>query len=404
MNLSLITSLMAALTLVMAFSPAEVEAQTVYQMYRLETKIVYDKQPVTTYRLKHEIVNEERQVMKPVWQMESRVRRVAKPVFETETRVHRVTVRKPVTTTETRVRQQIVQQPVTTQVMKTQQRVVTQPVTTMHTQYVDQGQYVQQYVLQPGATRNRLQWLQGGYVQNPATGTMIYQRGGLHWVPTQSPNRYQLQQQYVPNVVAQQVPVTSYQQSVVNEQVPVNVTQYQQNVVNQEYQVQVCKWVDEVQDQPYQVTTQKIQYEDEPYEVRVCKWVPDKQTVSYTVAKWVPETTTRMVPRTVTQRVPIQTCSPCTTAYYPYSAYYYGPAQGQPTVAKKQEAKKPDGEGEAGNEPKDSDPTGDPELDATSKAKAGVVERPVGGEGDEAASEGEAAGGEDEAAGDDDIT
>jgi hypothetical protein len=358
MNLSLIKSSVAALAAIFVSTTfvSKTSAQMVYPAYRIEYRTVYERQPFTTYRLQQETVMQARQVTthKPIWESETRVRRVAKPVLNTETRVQQVTVRKPVMDTETRTQQRVVRRPITEQVMQNRTYVTKEPVTTMHTQYVDQGQYVDQYVLEQGNVRNRLQWLPGGYVPNPATGTMVYQRSGFHWVPTQSPGRYQVQRQYVPNVVAQEVPVTTYQDRVVNEQVPVNVTRYQDEVVNEQYQVQVCKYVDEVVNRPYQVTTQSVVYEDQPYEVKVCKWVAETSTVQvpHTVSKWVAETGTRLVPRTVTMRVPIQTCSPCTTAYYPSSAYYYSqpapvvgaadapPQLGRSEVARPTEAKK----------------------------------------------------------------
>lgn len=403
MNLSFIKTSAAVIAVLctLASSLPQTAAQTVYQTYRLETQTVYEQQPVTVYRLRWEDVEREVTTHRPVWENETRIRRVAKSVPETSTRVQKVTVRRPVMDTETRVRQHVVRQPITEQVMQTRQRVINQPVTTMQTQYVDQGQYVDQYVLQQGRVRNRLQWLQGGYVQNPATGTMVYQRGGLHWVPTQTPGRYQLQRQYVPNMVAQQVPVTTMQQQVVCEQVPVNVTRYEDRTVNEEYQVQVCKWVDEVEDREYQVTTHKIQYEDQPYEVKVCKWVPETATVTHRVAKWVPETTTRLVPRTVTRRVPVQTCSPCTTAYYAPNDYYHRPivVKREPTKAQKPETVEPkEADSAASGQPNDDDPTGKPELE--SKGGEGrVTKNPVTGAGGDAApaGEGEGAGAGDEA-------
>ncbi len=385
MNLTCRTSAIGTLATVLACASfqATAQGQTVYPAYRIQTQTIYEEQPVTVYRLNYETVIQEQQVttQKPVWETETRVRRytVAKPVNETSTQIQRSTVRKAVCETETRMQQRTVRRPVTEQVLQNRSHVTCQPVTTMQTQLVDQGGFVDQMVLTQQPSRNRLQWLQGGYVVNPATGTTQYQRGGLHWVPTAPPAVYQVQRQYVPNVVSVEVPHTTYQQQVVNEQVPVNVTRYVDEVVEEPVQVQVNKWVDEVVEQPIQVTTQRIEYEtkEEPVQVRVCKWMTDTQTVQvpHTVAKWVAETSTRMVPRTVTMRVPIDSCSPCATTTAPSTVTYYAPASVQtiaPTVSNRVLAPAqtpptiispaPETSPTPAETPSDDTPTGEPTL------------------------------------------
>ena len=392
MNLSFRKSAIAALSACLALASFDSAAygQTVYPAYRIHYKTVLEERKV--YRPSYETVYEQQTItsQKPVWETETRVRRytVAKPVNETSTHIKRYTVRKPVWDMETRTQQRVVRRPVTEQVMQNRSHIVYDPVTTMRTQYVDHGSYVDNYVLTPGVSRNRLQWLQGGYVQDPATGTMVYRRGGLHWVPTAPPATYQVQRQYVPNIVAQEVPQTTYQQRVVNEQVPVNVTRYVDEVVEEPYQVQVCKYVDEVVEEPVQVTTQRVEYEtkEEPVQVRVCKWVADTKTVQVprTVMKWVQET--QVVPRTVAERVPITTCSPC-AINSPSTVTYYAPTTAVPNVvvtpaappvtARRAETPTPASSSEAASEadpatkargageaePSDATPTGDPELE-----------------------------------------
>ncbi|HRX77497.1 MAG: hypothetical protein H6821_00130 [Planctomycetaceae bacterium] len=390
MNLSFFKTAIAGLSASLAFASFDAAAygQTVYPAYRIHYETVNVEQ--TVYRPSYETIYEEQTItsQRPVYETETRVRRytVAKPVNETSTQIKRYTVRKQVLDTETRTQERVVRRPVTEQVMQTRSHVVYDPVTTMQTQYVDQGSYVDNYVLKPGVSRNRLQWLQGGYVQDPLTGSMVYQRAGFHWVPTAPPATYQVERQYVPNVVAQEVAQTTYQQRVVNEQIPVNVTRYEDVVVQEPVQVQVCKFVDEVVEQPVQVTTQRIEYEtkEEPVEVRVQKWVTDSKTVQVprTVMKWVQET--QVVPRTVARRVPINTCSPC-TIYNPSTVTYYAPASAlpsvvttpaAPTTVQRVETKAPEvpaaaapkaeGEAKAVEEaeaaPNDATPTGEPEL------------------------------------------
>lgn len=377
--------------------------QMVSPAYRIQCQTVYEEQPVTTWRLQYETVLQEQQVttQKPVWETEQRVRRVtvAKPVTETSTRIERHTVRRAVWDTETRTQQRTVRRPVTEQVMQSRNVVTCEPVTTMRTQLVDQGSWTTQWAFQPGRVTNRLQWLSSGWVPDPATGQMTFQRGGFHWVPTQAPGTFQPQQQWVSNVVEQQVAETTFQQRVVTEQVPVTVTRFVDEVIQEPIQVQVCRWVDEVVERPIQVTTQRTEFEtrEEPVQVQVCRWVTETRTVQvpHTVAKWVQQTSTRLVPRTVTMRVPIETCSPCTTLT-PSQTTYYTPwaaaesttiidaapslisppaASQQPTIANRAEGEAASQEKSTTGEAKDTDPTGKPKLNGNGR----VVPNPLNG-------------------------
>ena len=293
---------------------------------RIVYKTVYDQQQITAYRLQYETVIQEQAVtvMRPQWFTETQQRRytVAKPVTETSTREERYTVMRPVWETETRYQQQVVRKPVVETAMQDRNYVTYEPVTTMQTQYVDQGGFVDQTVCTPGPVRNRLQWLPGSYVVDPATGSTVWQRGGLFWVPTQSPGTYQVQRQYVPQIVAQQVPQTTYVQRVVTQKEPIQVTRYMDEVVSQPVQVQVCKWVSQEVVRPITVVTQRIEYEErvEPVQVQTCRWVTETQNVQtpHQVAKWVPYTMTRLVPQTITMRVPVDACGVPSgiTSYY----------------------------------------------------------------------------------------
>jgi hypothetical protein len=306
-----------------------VPAQDCYPAYRVVYRTVYDEQRVVTHRLTYETALEERQVttMKPEWVTETRQRtlRVAKPVLETSTRNEVYRVSRPVLETETRYEQHVVRRPVTETIMQDQNYLTYEPVTTMRTEYVDRGGFVDQLVYSPGPVRNRLQWLPGAYFVDPRTGTQVYHRGGLHWVPQQGAGSYSVARQYVPNVVTQQVPQTSYVQKLVSQPTPVQVTRYVDEVVQRPVQVQVQKWVTEEVTRPVTVTTQKYEYEDriEDYQVQKLQWVSEMRTVQvpHTVARWVPYTTTRLVPRTEVERVPLDPCLPCTPAVGATSYY-----------------------------------------------------------------------------------
>jgi hypothetical protein len=236
--------------------------------------------------------------------------------------------------------------------MQNQKFLTYERVTTMRTETVDQGGFVNQVVFKPAPVRNRLQWLPGTYVTNPMTGTTSWYRGGLHWVPQQAPGTYQVQRQYVPNIVQRQVPQTSYVQKVVTQQTPVTVTKFVDEWVDEPYQVQVQKWTEQLMERPVTVTTQRIKYEsrDEPYRVQVCKWVAESQTIKVPrmVAKWMPYRTTRMVPKTVTMQVPVDRCGTVVTSFAPTVTYY---SAGPPVEVTANEANKPET-----TEPETTDP------------------------------------------------
>lgn len=370
---------------------------------------VFVPQPVTAFRLEYETVMKPVEVTsyRPVWETSTQERRfmVAKPVTETSYREERFTVLRPVMTTEERQQvtnvvhyetstqmqenrqivqrpvwvQQVrreqftVQRPVTRTVMQNQQTTEMQQVTTFRVETVDQGNFVDQQTCVQNRGRNRLQWLPGHNVADPATGTARWQRGGLFWVPTPGASQVVTNRVWVPNVVQRQVPVTQMVPQVVNRQVPIQVTemvnevqtrdipfqvcQMQQEeqvtqvpitvcrpvtrqVVNK-FQVQVCNWQSQEMVQRVPVTTCKVQYEErvEQIPVKTCKWVAETSTVMQpeTVAKWVQVTYTRMVPKTVMLASPAPTCCGselATTSFYaPTQTVIVQPVQPAPTTS-----------------------------------------------------------------------
>jgi hypothetical protein len=351
--------------------------------YRIEYKTIYDRQPVTAYRLEYEdqVVEKPITVQKQVWETEMRVRKytVAKPVTltsekveevkvmkpvwedsfqdvsydkvvnETERRVERYTTLKPVYETQEREEQYTVRRPVQETVMQPQQQTVYEPVTTTATQYVDQGGYVDQQTVTPGAVRNRLQWIPGGYSVSGVNGLPYYQRGGFHWVPTQAPAVVSTARVYVPNVVAQQVQQTQMVGKVVTTEVPVQVTKYVDEIetrrvpytslryeqvenqreidvpvqrverVVEKRPIRVCKMVEETEVRRTPVVTQRMEYEEreEQIPVKVMKVVNEEKVLREThrVAKWVAYEATRLTPRVVAMKVPIdQFGNPISTA------------------------------------------------------------------------------------------
>ena len=85
----------------------------------------------------------------------------------------------------------------------------------------------------------------------------VQQRRGLHWVDQTSPGSYTVQQQYVPNVVALQVPQTTYVPQVVTQKVPIQVTRYVDEVEVRKVPVQVCRTQQEVQVRKIPYTVQR---------------------------------------------------------------------------------------------------------------------------------------------------
>ena len=116
-------------------------------------------------------------------------------------------------------------------------------VNTYHTQYVDQGGYIDQVVTEPGRIRNRLRWLHGGCAVDPVTGFSSYQWPRLAWVPVQTPGRTYVNRIWQPNIVAQQVPVTQIVARQVTRRVPVQICRYVDQRVVRKVPYQVCEHV-----------------------------------------------------------------------------------------------------------------------------------------------------------------
>lgn len=223
----------------------------------------------------------------------------------------------------------------------------------------------------------------------------------------------------MPRQVMQEVPVnvTRYQDEVVTEQVPVTVQRIEQTEEVREYPVTVSKpmtervvnkipvhkvrYEKEEHVRQIEVQTQRIEYEDvdQPYEVQVCRMETEvrKVEVPITVRKVVPYTAIRRTPRIVSMRIPYD--APDSVIYNEAPAVRKAPvvreriilpadggvittkkvisdkpvndpstADGLKSVKKKAtKAEEPTPAPEKaadGAEPKDSDPTGQPKIDA----------------------------------------
>ncbi len=285
------------------------------QTYRLVYRTVYEQQQHTAYRVEYETVCEEHPITtyKPVWETAVRENRytVARPVTETTEREERYTVQRPVYETAERDESYTVMKPVYETAYRTETHTVLRPVTTYRTQYVDQGCYAQQTVLRPALPSTRLTWQRAACTVDPVTGATVYQRPGLYWV--QTPRAVaEVQQVWRPNVVAQQIPQTTYVPQTVAQQVPVQVCKYVPEVVVRKVPVQVCRMVTEQRVQRVPVTTCRMVYEERVEKVpyQVCRMVAEQSTVRVprVVEKRIPVTYTCNVPRLVCYREPLDAC------------------------------------------------------------------------------------------------
>ena len=365
-------------------------------------------------------------VLKPVYETEYREEAYDKVTWtqETEMRQQKVIVNRPVVETQMHERQHVVRRAVNETVMQQQCVTAMEPVTTYRTQLVDQGGFVDSSTFVPGRTTNRIAWVPRGVATDNATGQVFKHHAGFHCVPTTTPGAIVTQRIYVPNVVAQQIPQTTLMPRQVMQEVPVNVTRYQDEVVKEQVPVQVQKieQCEEVREYPVTVNkpvtervvnripvqkvryekeehvrhipvqTQRIEYEDreEPYEVRTCRMETEVKTVQVpvTVRKVTPYTTYRTIQRIVSMRVPLMSQTivedapilplyesrPTTRveASRPAEELRRTLPQGEMKSIKKKAGEPTPAEGPGAgsglSEPKDTDPTGKPKIDANKPA------------------------------------
>lgn len=236
---------------------------------------------------------ETHRIVKPVWVTEQRDTsyNVVRQVPETSVREERQVVSRPVVETRQREVVQTVLRPVQQTVLQQRQYTVNRPVTTYQTQVVDQGQYVNFTTVQPGRTYNRLAWHRGGTVVDPATGASRSRWPGLYWTPMHSDPELTQQTVYQPNLVAQQVPVTSLVPETVVEQVPVTQTTFQQEQVSriEPYQVQRLVQEEVVRQVPVTTLRQVVERVPQTTPVQVLRMETQE------VQKEIPVTTLRTV-------------------------------------------------------------------------------------------------------------
>ena len=276
------------------------------------TQVGYQAQPSTSYRLVYETVFEPRKVVsyRPVWETQTRERRyqVITPVTETNIREHRYMVRKPIWETKTRQEEYTVRVPVTETQTQLQTYTTYEPSTTTQTQYVDQGQFVNQTQHIPGRLRKRLRFLRRQYYTDPSTGLSRWQRAGLYWVPTQGKGATQVNRVWVPKVVTQKIPKTTYQAVKKTREVQVPITTFKEQIETRDVQYKELTWKEEEKIQEIPVTTTRYKTEErvEPIQIQVCKMIAEERTIMVPryVAHWQPVTYSYMRRRPVVLQVP----------------------------------------------------------------------------------------------------
>jgi hypothetical protein len=304
---------------------APIESKT----YRLVTRDVVQEVPVTTYKevvkteMRTETCTEQVPVretstreetittLKPITETKYREETIERTDWESSTQMQeeRITSYKPVTETSYRDETTVYQKPVTSTTMVNESVTTLKPVTTYNQQLVDYGGVQNQMTYQPGNVRNRINWVRSGYMADPRTGQLAYQRGGLRWVPQQGPGVYQVRPTYVPNVVQQVVPTTTYQPQTQVVQRPVTSTQYVNETVTRKVPVTTRKLVPETVIRQVPVTVRK------PVLKREVRRIPYQETryVSETSVRKVPVenvtyksvTRTREIPVRVVELVPV---------------------------------------------------------------------------------------------------
>ena len=163
-------------------------------------------------------------------------------------------------------------------------------------------------------------------------------------------------------------------------QIPYTVQKPVVERIVQKIPVETIRWQEEqvVRKIPVQQTRYEYEEKVEPYQVQVQRMATETKTVQvpHTVQKWVQYDSFRQVPRTVTMRVPIDECGneivgPTSTYYPPSSSSIIRKVEKKPTPAKSKESKAdetaPVPGPAADGEPKDSDDTGKPDLNAAPK-------------------------------------
>ncbi|MBR5244312.1 MAG: hypothetical protein IKW13_08755 [Thermoguttaceae bacterium] len=258
---------------------------------RYRDKTITRQVPETSIR------REKVKVERPVWETVEKetVYDVTRYVPETSTQTRTRTTLRPVVQMQERKIVETVNQPVVETVMTQRSYVVNRPTTTYRTETRDYGGFETQITAVPGRERCCLRWRCGGDYWDPATGRTRYRLPGLYWTPTQEPTEYRAQKVYRPNLVATQVPVTTYVPETVVENVPTTRTSFRPVQVERTVSEPTTVYVRETQTELVPVTTYK------PVKERVVKKTPTRvlRTQTTEEVRETPVTTYKTITETV---------------------------------------------------------------------------------------------------------
>ncbi|MBP3557952.1 MAG: hypothetical protein J6K20_09680 [Thermoguttaceae bacterium] len=278
------------------------------------------------------IKREKVKVERPVWETVEKETTydVTRYVPETSTQTRTRTTLRPVVQMRERKIVETVNQPVVETVMAQRSYVVNRPTTTYRTETRDYGGFETRITAVPGRERCCLRWRCGGDYWDPTTGRTRYRLPGLYWTPTQEPTEYRAQKVYRPNLVATQVPVTTYVPETVVENVPTTRTTFRPVQVERTVSEPTTVYVRDAQTEVVPVTTYK------PVTERVVKKTPTRvlrtqtteeiretpvttyKTVTEIVREPYVERVARQVPKTTKVMRPVyKTVVPVSTRYLP---------------------------------------------------------------------------------------
>ena len=179
-----------------------------------------------------------------------------------------------------------------------------EPQTTYTTRYADMGGWQEYQVAQAGPVYNQPVCCTGGCSTDPCTGLTTYIAPTTGYQQVQAPATVEVHRAWKPNIVAEQIPQTTYVQKVVVQKVPVQVCRYVNEEVVQKIPYTICRMVQEeqVRKVPVTVCRQVVEHVDNKVPVQVCKMVPEE------MVRKIPVTTCKLVNEEHVDQVPVQVC------------------------------------------------------------------------------------------------
>ena len=195
--------------------------------------------------------------------------RVARPVWETTEQETRTKVLRPVWETQWREESYTVRRPLVETAMREEKYTMFEPVTIYQPQTVDQGQFVEEQVVEPRKPATRLKWIPGGWSADAKTGHSYWKPPMLRPVQVARPPRIETRRVWQPNLVETQVPITSYSPRVHVRQVPVQQVRFVEERRTRKIPQRICRMVEQEIVERVPVTVCRTVYEEKVERVPV---------------------------------------------------------------------------------------------------------------------------------------